>query len=125
MTASAISASSGLSSISSSDRSDDVERALDDEVDALEHRRAQLEQRHGLAGDELGAVDEDLHRRRRDPHAHAAAVARVDELDRLLLGEVGVGDDDLVDLLALEDVAEVRRAARASAARCRAAASAR
>ena len=36
-------------------------------------------------GHELGAVDEDLHRRRRDPHAHAAAVARVDELHRALL----------------------------------------
>ena len=89
------------------DRAEHVERALDDPVEALEHRGAQLEQRHGLAGDEVRAVDEDLHRRRRDPHAHAAPVALVDELDRLLLGERGVGDDHLVDLLALDDLAQV------------------
>ena len=57
----------------------------------------ELEQRHGLAGDELRAVDEDLHRRGRHPHRHPAAVALVDQLDASLLGEVGVGDDDLVD----------------------------
>ncbi len=78
-------------------RADDVERALEREVDALEHRRPQLEQRHRLAGHELGAVDQDLHRRRREPHAHAAPVALVDELDRVDLGEVGIGDDHLVD----------------------------
>ena len=38
----------------------------------------------------------------------------VDELDRLLLGEVGVGDDDLVDPVGLEDEADlVDRAERA------------
>ena len=81
-------------------RADEVERALQREVDALEHGRAQLEQRHRLPGHELGAVDQDLHRRRREPHAHAAPVALVDELDRLVLGEVRVGDDHLVDPLA-------------------------
>ncbi len=60
----------------------------------------ELEQRHRLAGHELGAVDQDLHRRRREAHAHAAAVALVDELDGVVLGEVGVGDDHLVDAAA-------------------------
>ena len=68
-----------------------------DVVDALEDRRLELEQRHRLARDELGAVHEDLHRRRRDVDADAALVARVDELDGLLLRERGVGDDHLVD----------------------------
>ena len=81
-------------------RHDSVERALDGVVDALEDRRLELEQRHRLAGHELGAVDEDLHRRRRDAHRDAAPVALVDELDGLLLREVGVGDDDLVDAVA-------------------------
>ena len=94
-------------------------------VEALEDRRLELEQRHRLAGHELGAVDEDLHRRRRDAHAHAALVAAVDELDGLLLGEVGVGDDHLVDAVLAEHVGELVDRARASAARCRAAASAR
>ena len=70
-TASAVAASSGLSTSSSSERADEVERALDEVVEALEDRRLELEQRHRLAGHELRAVDEQLHRRRRDPHAHA------------------------------------------------------
>ena len=57
--------------------------------------------------------------------AHAALVAPVDELDGLALGEVGVGDDDLVDRWREHDVAEVVQRCPASAARCRAAASAR
>ena len=64
---------------------DEVERALEHVVEALEDRRLELEQRHRLPGDELGAVDEDLHRRRRDAHHDAALVALVDELDRLAL----------------------------------------
>ena len=88
-------------------RADDVEGALQREVDALEYGRAELEQRHGLTGHELGAVDQDLHRRRREPHAHAALVALVDELDGLHLREVRVGDDHLVDPLRAEDSVEI------------------
>ena len=88
-------------------RADEVERALDRVVEAVEHRRAQLEQRHRRAGHELRAVDEDLHRRGRDPHRDAALVALVDELDRLALREVGVGDDDLLDPLRVEHRGEV------------------
>ena len=88
-------------------RAEEVERALDRVVEAVEHRRAQLEQRHRRARHELGAVDEDLHRRGRDPHRHPALVALVDELDRLALREVGVGDDDLLDPLGVEHRREV------------------
>ncbi|MBA2517539.1 MAG: sugar transferase, partial [Solirubrobacterales bacterium] len=50
---------------------------------------AQLEQRHGGARDELRPVHQDLHRRRRDPHRHAAPVALVHQLDGLLLRAAG------------------------------------
>ena len=80
---------------------------LIDVVDALEDRRLELEQRDRLAGDELGPVDEQLHGRGRDPHPHALRVALVDEEDRLVLGEVRVGDDDLVDAVAVDHGAEV------------------
>ena len=85
---------------------DQVKRALDRKVDPLEHRRAQGEQRHGLAGHELGPVDQDLHRGRRDLHGHPTLVADVDELNRALLGEVGVGDDHLLDALGIQDLGE-------------------
>ncbi len=88
-------------------RDDEVERALDRVVEAVEDRRAQLEQRHRRAGHELGAVHEDLHRRRRDPHRHAALVARVDEVDRALLREVGVGDDHLLHAVHVEHRGDV------------------
>ena len=75
----------------------EVEDALDREVHALEHRRLELEERQRLAGHELDPVHEDLHRGRRHAHAHAVAVAAVHELHGLVLGEVGVGDQHLVD----------------------------
>ena len=96
-TSSALASSTGLSATSSRVAPTTSNVRLTREVDALEDRRAQLEQRHRLAGHELGLVDEDLHRRGRDADGHAAAVALVDELDGPLLGEVGVGDDHLVD----------------------------
>ena len=76
-------------------------------LDPLEHRRAQREQRHRLAGHELRAVDQDLHRRRRDVDGDAALVAEVDEIQRPLLREVGVGDDHLVDPLGREHLGEL------------------
>ena len=78
---------------------DDVEPALQHEVDSLEHGGLELEQRHRLARDELDPVHEDLHRRRRDAHADARAVAAVHQVDRLLLREIRVRDQDLVDLV--------------------------
>ncbi len=97
-------------------RADDVERALEREVDALEHRRPEFEQRHRLPRHELGAMDQDLHRRGRQAHPHAAPVALIDELDRVVLREVGVGDDDLVDAPVEEHLLEARkRAERAQA----------
>ncbi len=86
---------------------DEVEGALDGEVDALEDRRLEREQRQRLAGHELGPLHEDLHRRRRDVHVDAAAMAGVDQLDRLLLREVGVGDDHLLHAVALQHGGEV------------------
>ena len=77
------------------------------EVDPVEDRRLELEERHRLARDELRAMDQDLHRRGRDPHDHAALVAGVDQLDGLLLGEGRVGDDDLVGLVLGDDVADL------------------
>ena len=56
-----------------------------------------LEERHRLAGHVLAALDQELGRARCDPHAHAAAVRGVDELEQLLLGEAVVGDDQLVE----------------------------
>ena len=87
---------------------DEVEGALERVVDPLEHRGPQREQRHALAGHELGPVDQDLHRRRRDVDRHAALMAEVDELDGPLLREVGVGDDHLLDALPAEDLAAAR-----------------
>ena len=52
-------------------------------------------------------MDEDLHRRRGQADAHTALVAPVDELDRLDLREVGIGDDHLVDTLGRENPVEV------------------
>ena len=61
-------------------------------------------------------MDQDLHRRGRQAHPHAAPVALIDELDGVVLGEVGVGDDDLVDAPVGEHLLEVRqRAERAQA----------
>ena len=72
-------------------------RPLEREVHALEHRRLQLEERQRLSGHVLDPVHEDLHGRGGHAHADALLVAAVHELDRLLLGEVGVRDQHLVD----------------------------
>ena len=101
-TSTALPTSNGLSATSSSVAPTTSNVALDGEVDALEDGRAQLEQRDRLAGHELRLVGEDLHRRGRDADGHAAAVALVDQLDGPILGKVGVGDDHLVDVGALE-----------------------
>ena len=58
-------------------------------------------------GHELRALDEDLHRRGRDAHGDAALMARVDEVDRELLGEVGVGDDHFLDAVDVEHAGHV------------------
>ena len=96
-------------------REEQVEGPLEHEVEALEDRRAQLEERHRLPGDELRVVDEHLHRRGRDAHAHAPRVGAVDELEQLLLGVVVVGDDHLVDALRARSRGRSRRACRAIA----------
>ena len=60
--------------------------------------------------------------RRRDPHPDAAAVGGVDELEQLLLGQVVVGDDQLVELLLPERRLERRpgrRRVRGTRSRCR------
>ena len=92
----------------------EVEGALDRELDAVQHRRLELEQRQRLTGHELRPVHEDLHRRRRHANPDAVLVAALDELDGLLLGEVGVGDQHLVDgvevALELLERAEVAKA---------------
>ncbi len=53
-------------------------------------------------------MDQQLHRRGRQTHANAALVAPVDQLDRLDLREVRVGDDDLVYPLGAEHISEIR-----------------
>ena len=67
-----------------------------------EDRRAQLEQRHALPRDVLAALDQQLGRPRRDPHLHAAAVRRFDDLQQPLLGQAAVRDEKLVERLARE-----------------------
>ena len=82
----------------------------------------QPEQRDAFARHELGTVDQDLHRRRRDMHFDAALVAEIDELHGFRLGEGGVGENDLLDPVLREDLREVfERAERPQAvlrARC-------
>ena len=65
-------------------------------VGAGEHRRAQLEERHALAGHVLAALDQQLGRLRREPHLHARAVRRLDDLEHGLLVEVALVQDHLV-----------------------------
>jgi hypothetical protein len=55
-------------------------------------------------------VGHDLHRGRGDANRNPAFVTAVHELERLLLGEVGVGDDDLVDAVVLEQAGQVLEA---------------
>ncbi len=89
------------------DAGDEVKRALDDPVGADERGRTELEQRDALAGDVVGALGQQLGRRRRHPHAHATAVRQVDELDQRLVVEIGLGDDQLVQLPLGEDLWQI------------------
>ena len=78
----------------------EVESALDEPVGADEHGRAQLEERDALPGDVLASpLDEELGRRRRDPHLDPAPVRLLDDLHELAVVEIGVGDDQLVDVV--------------------------
>jgi hypothetical protein len=62
-------------------------------------------------------VDEDLGRRRRDPHPHAALVGAIDQLEQVALGEVRIDDDHLVDAVELDRLADLgQRAERAQPA---------
>ena len=90
---------------------DDVERALHRPVEADEDGRAQLEERHALAGDVLRALPQQLRGRRRDPHLHARAVRLLDEVEQLVLAEVDAADDQLVQGVLLEHAREIRDAA--------------
>ncbi len=111
-TASVIASSSGLSTTSSSVAPTMSNVRFSAKSMPSNTGGAEFEQRHRLPGHELRAVDQDLHRRWRDAHAHAAPVALVDELHRVVLREVGVGDDHLVDALgAAQHRVEVRQRA--------------
>ena len=54
---------------------------LDRPVGAGEHGRSELEQRHALARHVLAALEQQLGRLRGDPHLHAGAVRRLDDLE--------------------------------------------
>src|SRR5437763_3131926 len=58
-----------------------------------------LEERHALAGDVVGALDEELRRLRRDLDLDAAAMGLFDRLEQLALAELRVREDHLVDAL--------------------------
>ena len=94
---------------------DDVERALDGPLDPRQHRRAHLEQRHGLAGHEHRALEQQLGRGRHDAQAAAVGAAGVDERDELGRRQLEAGHDDVVgavlgdDLLEVGERAEARR----------------
>ena len=64
-------------------------------------------------------MDEDLHSGRRQADPHAALVTAVDELHRLDLGEIGVGDDHLVHALAREHPVEVAQRSQRAQSICR------
>jgi hypothetical protein len=98
---------------------------LIDVVDAVEHGRAQLEQRTEAPGTNSArwtriSIVEGAMRT-----VTPAAVARVDELDRLLLREVRVGDDHLLHAVGVDHLAELVDAPERAQARCRAGAAAR
>src|SRR5437763_3209233 len=76
---------------------DEVEGALEHPLPAREHRRVHLEQRHALAGDVVGALDEELRRLRRDLDLDAPAVRLLDRLEQLALVELRVGEEQLGD----------------------------
>ena len=75
---------------------DEIERLLHDPVRPGEHRRAQLEERHPLAGNVLAALQQQLGRLRCDPHFHAGAMRRLDDLQHGRLFEVALVEDHLV-----------------------------
>ena len=100
-------------------RDEEVERPLDHPVGADEHRRPQLEERRALARNELGALDEQVGGLRRDPHLDPGAVRQIDDVEELPVGEVRVGDDQLVHVVVGQDRAEVVRSRRARAGRSR------
>ena len=74
----------------------EVERLLHRPVGTGEHGRLQLEERHALAGHVLAALQQQLRRLRRDSHAHAVAVGRLDEVEHRLLVHTALTEDDLV-----------------------------
>ena len=86
MIASAISSQSGSPTTTISEPTARSKSRLSAQSRAGEHRRPQLEERHALPGDVLGAVDEQLGRPRRDPHPDAAPVRLLDDLEQPLLG---------------------------------------
>jgi hypothetical protein len=88
-----------------------VEGTLDEPVGAGEDRRPQLEQRHALSGDVLGTLDQELGRLRCQPEPDPEPVRAVGDLQQLGVGQPLVGDDHLVEGVALENAAERRRAA--------------
>ncbi len=103
LTSTAMTSRIGVEQDQADGRQHEIEGPLERVVDALEDRRPELEQRDRLAGHELGPVDQDLHRRGRDLDRDAALMAGIDELHRLVLREIRVGDDHFLDPLAGED----------------------
>src|SRR5439155_8215245 len=64
-----------------------------------EDRWPELEERHALPGNPFApTLDQELGRPRSDAHLDPAAMRLLDDLDQLAVAEVGVGDDQLVDL---------------------------
>ena len=88
---------------------DQVEPALDDPVRADEDRRTELEERDSLTGDVLAAaLDQELGRSRRHAHLHASPMRLLDDLDEPPVVEVGISDDQLVDVAGRENRGERR-----------------
>ena len=95
----------------------DVERALDDPVRACEHRRPELEERHALARHVLAPLHEQLCGLRRQPHADATAVRRLDDRQHALLVQLLLREDQLVRALAREDLGQLVQLAEQAQAR--------
>ena len=123
LTASATASSSGLRTSRSSDGADEVERALERVVEALEDRRARARTAAptGRARTPRGGRGSPSSRARCAPRRRADGTGRRARPPRCS-GNVGVGDDDLVDAVVDDDSADVAGACRARAARCPAAA---
>ena len=82
-------------------------------LDARQHRRAHLEQRHRLAGDEHRALEQQLRRRRHDAQAAAVRAAGVHERDELGRRQLEAGHDDVVGAVLGDDLLEVGERAEA------------